>query len=93
MFAKGSRYEHVPEQTYVDAAGRRRPFKLLRPIPAPPALQTHTVVGGDRLDLLAAHYYADPEQYWRICDGNRALRPDDLLAETGRRLAIPVVLR
>ena len=49
-------------------------------------LVEHTVTGGDRLDNLAAHYFGDPELFWRICDANRALRPDDLTETAGRRL-------
>ena len=51
-------------------------------------LVEHTVTGGDRLDNLAAHYFGDPELFWRICDANRALRPDDLTETAGRRLRI-----
>ena len=27
---------------------------------------------------MANRFYGDPEQFWRICDANRTLRPDDL---------------
>ena len=47
-----------------------------------------TVVAGDRLDNLAAHYIGDPEQFWRICDANNALRPHELTQRVGRRLRI-----
>jgi len=88
MFARGSRYETVPEARHVDASGREVPYKLLRVLPGPPVtVQTHRVVDGDRLDLLAHRYLGDSELFWRICDANRALRPDDLL-EIGRRLII-----
>lgn len=92
MFAKGSRYEQVPEALYVEASGREIPYKLLRIVVGEPGVQRHAVVSGDRLDLLAHRFYADSEQFWRICDGNDALRPDDLLEED-RRLVIPVGLR
>jgi len=91
MFARGSRYAQVPEAVYVDAAGHEIPYKLLRILP--PVAQDvagHLVVGGDRLDLLAHRYLGDPELFWRICDANRALRPDELTEETGRRISIPV---
>ena len=42
----------------------------------------------DRLDLVAFRYFQDPEQFWRICDANGALWPDDLL-EPGNVLLIP----
>jgi hypothetical protein len=49
---------------------------------------THSVVQGDRLDNLAARYLGDPEQYWKLCDGNGALRPDELVEAIGRSLRI-----
>jgi nucleoid-associated protein YgaU len=93
MFARGSRYADVPERIYTDPAGREHPFKLLRLVPeSGPSVRSHRVLGGDRLDLLADAFYGDAEQFWRICDGNRALRPDDLIAP-GRRLLVPTPLR
>ena len=88
MFVKGSRYEAVPEAIYA-ADDRPILYKRLRILPSPPALQTYRVTGGDRLDLIAFRFYQDPEQYWRICDANRALRPDDLVGEVNRQLSIP----
>lgn len=91
MFARGSRYETVPEAVHVDASGREVPYKLLRLLPpTPPTLQTHHVVDGDRLDLLAHRYLGDPELFWRICDANGALRPEELTLEAGRVLGIPL---
>ena len=51
-------------------------------------LQEHVVSEGDRLDNLTARYLGDPEQFWRICDANRAMRPDELTETIGRRLRI-----
>jgi hypothetical protein len=94
MFAKGSRYETVADAVYVDAAGREIVYKRLRLIPPPgTAVQGHLVARGDRLDLIAFRFYRDAEQFWRICDGNTATRPDDLVAELGRRLSIPLAGR
>ena len=91
MFARGSRYEPVPEVVYVDSSGRDIPYKLLRLLPpVPVTVQTHVVVEGDRLDLLAHRYLGNPELFWRICDANGALRPEELTLEPGRRLAIPI---
>ncbi len=56
---------------------------------AEPALE-HRVVAGDRLDLLAARYFGDPLQFWRIADANPARSPDELI-EPGRVLVIPRV--
>jgi hypothetical protein len=46
------------------------------------------VVEGDRLDRIAWDQFRDPERYWRVCDANDALWPDDVLAE-GRIIDIP----
>lgn len=93
MFARGSRYERVPQGVWKDASGASRPFVHLRVLPRPGGFQSHRVDAADRLDLLAHRFYGDPEQFWRICDANAALRPDDLLADLGRRLTIPVADR
>lgn len=92
MFAKGSRYEMVPDAVYIDPSGREIVYKRLRLIPAAPALQVHTVRHEERLDLIAFQYYQDPEQFWRVCDANVSLRPEDL-EEAGRRLLIPLAVR
>jgi hypothetical protein len=52
-------------------------------------LAEHSVTEGDRLDNVTALYLGDPEQFWRVCDANNAMRPDDLM-EIGRRLLIPL---
>ncbi|HZR27436.1 MAG TPA: LysM domain-containing protein [Terriglobales bacterium] len=92
MFSTTSRYAGVADGTYRDANGRQFSYKLLRLIPDAPTLLAHTVVQEDRLDLLAATFYSDPEQFWRICDANLAMRPDDLV-QVGFQLRIPLVQR
>jgi hypothetical protein len=51
-------------------------------------LAEHTVAQGDRLDNLAARYVGDPEQFWRICDTNDVLRPEELTEEVGRTFKV-----
>jgi hypothetical protein len=41
----------------------------------------------DRLDNIAARYLGDPEQFWRICDANPILEPEELEV-AGRRILI-----
>jgi hypothetical protein len=90
MFAPGSRYERVGEATFTQRDGRAVPYKLLRtPPPQAPASQVVQVAEGERLDLIAHRLYGDPEQFWRICDANLALRPGEL-ERPGRRLTIPL---
>ena len=43
---------------------------------------------GERLDIIAAQHLGDPEQFWRLCDANGAMRPDELTETVGRRLRI-----
>jgi hypothetical protein len=93
MFARGSRYERVAEAVYITIASLQIPYKRLRIIPDTIALQTYTVAQLDRLDRIAFRFYQDPEQFWRICDANHALLPEELTSEAGRRLVIPLAER
>lgn len=53
-------------------------------------LTEHPVTQGERLDTITAHYLGDPEQFWRLCDANAAMKPDEL-EQIGRRLQIPLI--
>jgi hypothetical protein len=66
----GSRYFDTPPFDPPD--GGRPPFRGLRPRHIGPALGVieHVLREGDRLDLLALHYYNDPRRWWRIADAN-----------------------
>jgi len=93
-FPPNSRYNGVATLTHVFPDGREVAYLTRRFIP--PAsrfstLATHVVVDGDRLDNLSARYLGDPEQYWKLCDANGALRPDELVEAIGGtvRIALP----
>lgn len=91
VFPPTSRYALTPTGCFVRADGTPVTYLKRRFVPAPEKfalLQWHRVVQGERLDNIAAHYLGDPEQFWRLCDANRALRPDELTETIGRRLAI-----
>jgi len=51
-------------------------------------LQFHTVTEGERPDNITARYLGDPEQFWRLCDANNAMRPEELIETIGRELRI-----
>jgi hypothetical protein len=51
-------------------------------------LQEHTVTQGERLDNIAAKYMSDPTLFWRLCDANNAMRPEELTETLGRILRI-----
>lgn len=69
MFKKGSRYEKA--RTFSAEEGKA-PFNGIRPrsIDHTPGVIQHTVQAGDRLDLLARHYYNDDRLWWLIVDAN-----------------------
>ncbi|HEY6112361.1 MAG TPA: hypothetical protein VIV62_07590 [Chthoniobacterales bacterium] len=52
------------------------------------SLLEHTVVEGDRIDNVTAKYLGDPEQFWRLCDANNAMRPGELTETIGARIRI-----
>lgn len=86
-----SRYALTEVATWTAPGGRRIPYLRRRFVPSPDRfalLEEHLVVDGDRLDRLAAEYLGDPEAFWRICDANAAIRPDELTETAGRRLRI-----
>jgi len=70
MRLRGSRYEGV--KAFAPGDDGTAPFPGLRARDIGPAagLLEHTVVAGDRLDLLALQYYNDDRLWWRILDAN-----------------------
>ncbi|MGH9866935.1 MAG: LysM domain-containing protein [Candidatus Polarisedimenticolia bacterium] len=91
MFDINSRYHDI-EQLELEMPDGTIIVYLRRRIVPPPErfepLVEHTVMEGDRLDTITARYLGDPEQFWRVCDANAALRPDELVETPGRRLRI-----
>lgn len=90
-FAPTSRYHGLPTAQLTLPDGRTVVFvtrRFLPPTERFTQLQAHTVVAGDRLDNLAAHYLGDAEQSWRICDANGAMLPEALVAQVGAPLDI-----
>ena len=91
LFAPASRYYGVDTATLETAEGRVVMYVRRRFCPPPERfslLQEHMVTEGERLDNLTAHYLGDPEQFWRICDANAAMRPEDLTETIGRAVRI-----
>ena len=89
--ATTSRYASLPVLTHTDPGVRAVSYFGRRFLPAGssmPLLMGVTVTQSDRLDLIAARTFGDPEQYWRICDANDALDPFELTATIGRVLRI-----
>ncbi len=91
MFSQTSRYYNLEMATYITPDGHAIVYVRRRFLPTlnGTAVSEHTVTEGERLDNITARYLGDPEQFWRICDANTAMQPDDLTAEIGRHLQIP----
>src|SRR5262249_31487938 len=90
-FPPNSRYRDVGTATLTLPGGRIVVYLRRRLAPLPERLSAVgevTVTQGDRLDLIAAAQFGDPELAWRICDANAALRPQELTERIGRRLRI-----
>jgi hypothetical protein len=89
VFPPNSRYVTTPTSVFTAPDGRSFAFLKRRFLPDPSVffvMQRHTVTAGERLDNIAAQAFGDPELFWRICDANNALRPEDLTATIGRVL-------
>lgn len=93
MFDPTSRYYRIPESTLRTADGREIVYKQRRFLPDGNQMQTLSEVRvrpEDRLDLIAARAYGQPEQFWRICDANDAIDPFVLTDESGETLRVPI---
>lgn len=89
-FSPTSRYYAIDMALFETKQGKKIVHLKRRFLPQPERfdlLQEHLVTQGDRLDNITARYLGDPEAFWRICDANRAMRPEEL-EEIGRRLRI-----
>ena len=93
LFPPNSRYQGIDTATLLDPDGRKIIYLRRRFVPRPDRfalIQEYMVVDGDRLDNIAAKYLGDPEQFWKICDANGAMNPNDLTAHEniGHRIRI-----
>lgn len=90
-FPSTSRYFGIPLATLTLPDGTTVAYVQRRFVPPPERFVVvieHRVQSGDRLDNLAARYLGDPQQFWRLCDANRAVRPDELIETPGGTLLV-----
>ena len=94
MLEPNSRYYDTEQATIEvpDGRGGIKPVRYLRRRFIPdtrqqPTLVEHSVLQGERLDLLTARYLSDPTLFWQVCDANTVLRPEEL-EQSQRRVAI-----
>lgn len=91
MFQPTSRYYELETVTFTTTDGRSIAYKrrrFLPPAEADAVIAEHTVTDSDRLDNITARYLGDPEQFWRLCDANSVMHPQELTAEIGRKIRI-----
>lgn len=92
-FPPSSRYARIETATWTTPDGRTIAYLRRRFVPSPADLATaghHVVAQGDRVDTIAAQHVGDPEQFWRVCDGNGVLHPSEVTDVPGRRIRIPL---
>ena len=90
-FPENSRYYGVQVTTLELPGMESIAYLKRRLVPAPESysiIREHTVVEGDRVDNLAAQYLGDPELYWRLCDANGVMRPDELTENVDDKVAV-----
>lgn len=91
LFPPTSRYHGIETKIREKADGQKIVYIKRRFVPHPERfslLHEHVVTENERLDNITAHYLGNPEQFWQISDANRAMLPEELLKEIGRRLKI-----
>ena len=94
MFDPTSRYYNIEiaTMTVTDSDGLPREIRFVKRRFIPPngttTLIEHTVTQGERLDNITALYFGDPTQFWRVCDANNVLEPNELTDTIGTRIKI-----
>lgn len=91
LFTITSRYYTVGTAQLTTPDGKTIVYLRRRLVPPPEdfvTLQEHHVVAGDRLDNVTAEYLGDPEQFWRLCDANNAMEPEELTESPGLTIRI-----
>ena len=90
-FPPNSRYQGIGTAKLTSTDGRTVVFLKRRFVPPPEEfalIQEHSVIQGERLDNITAKYLGDPEQFWRLCDANGTIRPDELTETIGNKVRI-----
>jgi hypothetical protein len=91
MFSITSRYYGIATSSLETAGGKTISYVRRRFVPPPEnfaLLLEHMVTEDERLDNITVQYLGDPEQYWRVCDANGAIRPEELTETVGTRIKI-----
>jgi hypothetical protein len=97
MFDHTSRYYKLEVATLELPDGRTVSYVRRRFLPQGdemPLLAEVSMAQGERIDLVSNRTLGDPLAYWRICDANNAMDPQELADEAagdpGRLLRVPL---
>ena len=86
-----SRYYSVPQKKLELPDGTEIAYLGRRFVPQPDRFATlteHVVDQGERPDQVAHQFIGDAEQFWRLCDANGSLHPEELTDQPGERIRI-----
>ena len=86
-----SRYYGLETRTYITPDGVEVPYFPRRILPDPARLAVigeHAVAESERPDTVAAQVFGDPGLFWRLCDGNYVMQPEELTRRIGRKLRV-----
>ena len=90
-FPENSRYHGVEVATLEEPGAEPVVYLKRRLVPDArrySVISEHVVVEGDRVDNLAAQHLGDPQLYWRLCDANTVMHPEQLTERVGETVRI-----
>ena len=97
MFDHTSRYYNIETTALTFPDGRTVSYVRRRFLPQGdrlPLLAEVSVAPGERIDAVSYRTLGDPLAFWRICDANNAMDPQEMLADISsdpnQRLRIPL---
>jgi hypothetical protein len=97
MFDHTSRYYNIATTTLTLSGGRMVSYVRRRFLPQGAQLSLLaevSVTPGERIDAVANRTLGDPLAFWRICDANDAMDPqqmlEDIAGDANQRLRIPL---
>lgn len=94
MISQTSRYFGTEVALLVTPGGKQINYFRRRFLPNPDTgsvLAINTVIEGERLDIITARHLGNPELFWRVCDVNYSMKPEELTRKIGTKLRIPVI--
>ena len=97
MFDHTSRYHNIETTTLALPDGRMVSYVRRRFLPQGdrlPLLAQVSVAPDERIDTVSNRTLGDPLAFWRICDANNAMEPQQMLqdisSDPNQRLRIPL---